>query len=325
MAGNVLVFAEHFDSDFRKVTYEMISSAAALASEVGSSVAAVAWPGPPADAAERLAAYGAQKVVLFDGDADGYVPDAQVEAALAAQQALEADVLIFPATVHGQELAARVAARLKAPVGSEILELSQENGQIQVVRALYGGKVRATVRYEASPVVLTVRPNTFAAEKRDGGTAEVTKLPWPQVEEKIRVVEMRKSEATRPELTEADVVVSGGRGVGSADGFKVLEELADVLGAAIGASRAAVDAGWRPQTDQVGQTGKVVTPKLYIACGISGSIQHWAGMSGSKCVVGINKDPQAPIFSRADYGIVGDLFEVVPELTKQLKEVKGQS
>ncbi|HFE52805.1 MAG TPA: electron transfer flavoprotein subunit alpha/FixB family protein, partial [Bacteroidetes bacterium] len=305
--------------------YEMISSAAALASEVGSSVAAVAWPGAPADAAERLAAYGAQKVVLFEGDADGYVPDAQVEAALAAQQALEADVLIFPATVHGQELAARVAARLKAPVGSEILELGQENGQIQVVRALYGGKVRATVRYEASPVVLTVRPNTFAAEKRDGGTAEVTKLPWPQVEEKTRVVEMRKSEATRPELTEADVVVSGGRGVGSADGFKVLEELADVLGAAIGASRAAVDAGWRPQTDQVGQTGKVVTPKLYIACGISGSIQHWAGMSGSKCVVGINKDPQAPIFSRADYGIVGDLFEVVPELTKQLKEVKGQS
>ncbi len=324
MAGNVLVFTEHTESDFRKVSYEAVSSGADLAAQLGGAVTVVAWPGAPDDATQRLAAFGAQKVIVFEGGSSEYAPDAQVEAALAAQETAEADVLIFPATVHGQELAARVGARLKAAVGSEVLEMGVQDGQVEVVRALYGGKVRAKVRYEGSPVVLTVRPNTFGAEKREAAGEQVT-LSWPEVEEKSRVVDVQKSEATRPELTEADVVVSGGRGVGSAEGFKVLEELADVLGAAIGASRAAVDAGWRPQSDQVGQTGKVVTPKLYIACGISGSIQHWAGMSGSKCVVGINKDPQAPIFSRADYGIVGDLFEVVPELAKQVKQIKGQS
>ncbi len=324
MAGNVLVFTEYAGSDFRKVSYEAVSSAAGLAEQLGGAAAAVVWPGAPEGAAERLAAYGARKIVLFEEGAAANTPDAQVEAALLARESVEADVLVFPATVHGQELAARVAARLKAAVGSEVLDMAVEDGQVEVVRALYGGKVRARTRYEVYPVVLTVRPNTFGAEKREGRGETVT-LAWPQVEEKCRVVELQRSEAVRPELTEADVVVSGGRGVGSAEGFKVLEELADVLGAAIGASRAAVDAGWRPQSDQVGQTGKVVTPKLYIACGISGSIQHWAGMSGSKCVVGINKDPQAPIFSRADYGIVGDLFEVVPELTKQLKEIKGQN
>ena len=323
MAGCVLAVTEVFDGQLRKVSYELMTAATDLAKQMGVEAVAVAGPSVPPGAEQTLGQYGAAKVVVFENAPDDATLADMRDAVLAAVQETGAGVLLFPATVRGQELAGRIAARLQAGAASDCLEVTAADGAIRVVRPLYGGKVRAQVVFGELPVVLTVRPNTFAAEKRSDQPAEVVRLSWTPAEPGRRVVEFRKSEATRPELTEADVVVSGGRGVGSAENFSVIEELADVLNAAVGASRAAVDAGWRPQADQVGQTGKVVSPKLYIACGISGSIQHWAGISSARCIVGINKDPQAPIFSRADYGIVGDLFEVVPELTRQLRSLRS--
>ncbi len=324
MAGPVLVVTEQFDGAFRKVSYELLGAGKKLAEAAGTELVAVVGPRAVPNAEKELASYGAQKVVTFEGAPDSENISSLLESLLKAVEKFEPVCLLLPGTVHGQELAGRLAARLGAPAASSVTQVGFADGAVVVSRPLYGGKVVASVKLDGVPVVLTARPNTFAAERTESGEAELVTLPWVASQAEAEVVEFKKSEAGRPELTEADVIVSGGRGVGSAENFRVIEELADVLGAAVGASRAAVDAGWRPQSEQVGQTGKVVSPRLYIACGISGSVQHWAGISSAKCVVGINKDPQAPIFSRADYGIVGDLFEVVPELTKQVKKLRGE-
>ncbi|MDZ7374802.1 MAG: electron transfer flavoprotein subunit alpha/FixB family protein [candidate division KSB1 bacterium] len=324
MAGSVCVVTEQFDGSFRRVSYELLTAARRLAEAASAEVIAIVGPKTVAEAGATLGAYGANKVVQFAGAPESEDLSQLCESLVPVLQELQPMCVLVPGTVHGQELAGRLAARVGAAAVSAVLDVSYADGALTVLRPLYGGKVLATVAVRGTPAIVTVRPNTFGAVAGGSGPAEGVTFAWVPPARAPERLHFRKSAAGRPELTEADIIVSGGRGVGSAENFRVLEELADVLGAAVGASRAAVDAGWRPQADQVGQTGKVVSPKLYIACGISGSVQHWAGISSAKCIVGINKDPQAPIFSRADYGIVGDLFEIVPELTRQVKALKGQ-
>jgi electron transfer flavoprotein alpha subunit len=229
-------------------------------------------------------------------------------------------VVVLGASTQGKDLAARLAARLNAGLAQDCIAVRTEGGSIVATRPMYGGKVIAEVALSGSPQIVAIRPNAMAIVEsaKDGAVEKVDADPG---ESKLTFVE-KKLEAEKVELTEADIIVSGGRGMGG-DDYSLIEELAGLLGGAVGASRSAVDEGWRPHSDQVGQTGKVVSPNLYIACGISGAIQHLAGMSSSKVIVAVNKDPEAPIFSKADYGVVGDLFDLIPQITDEVRKVKG--
>ena len=230
-------------------------------------------------------------------------------------------VLIVVASSMGKDIAPRVASSLDAGLATDCTGVEVSEGKIIVTRPVYAGKALVKVRIDSDLQILAIRPNIFPQKTEGDKGPEVVDLQI--VEKKNPVSDVQHIKGERAELTEASIIVSGGRGVGGPDNFHVTEELADVLGAAVGASRAVVDAGWRPHSEQVGQTGKTVSPNLYIACGISGAIQHLAGMSSSKVIVAINKDPEAPIFKVATYGIVGDLFEVVPRMVEAIKELNS--
>ena len=220
----------------------------------------------------------------------------------------------------------RVAVKLNTGLATDCIELTYENNEFVATRPVYAGKARIKVKFKSKPVIVTLRPKIFKPITPREQTFEIVKVS-PEIKDtdyRATVVQFSKSEGEFPELVEADIIVSGGRGLKAPENFKLIEDLARVLHAAVGASRAAVDAGWKPATFQVGQTGKVVSPQLYIACGISGAIQHLAGMSSSKIIVAINKDPNAPIFKVADFGVIGDVFQVVPLLTQELKKVKTE-
>ena len=222
--------------------------------------------------------------------------------------------------LSGKDLSARVAAKLAAGLATDCTDVKIDGGKLVAVRPMYAGKCFGEVVFNVSPAMASLRPNVFpAAENAKAGA--VTKVDVAVEAQKSKVLEVQKDTSGKVDLTEANVIVSGGRGMKGPEGYAILEELAEVIKGTVGASRAAVDAGWRPQKDQVGQTGKVVSPNLYIACGISGAIQHLAGMSSSKCIVAINKDAEAPIFTKADYGVVDDLFKVVPEFTAVCKKL----
>ncbi|MBC8456338.1 electron transfer flavoprotein subunit alpha/FixB family protein, partial [bacterium] len=224
----------------------------------------------------------------------------------------------------GMEIAPLVAANLKISMASDCIGFSVDNGTVKIDRPVYSGKSFVSVAYNQMPMIVTIRPNSFEAKENPVSAESVNfAANFERNDIASRVKEVIASVSERVDLTEANIVVSGGRGVGGPEGFAPIELLADEMSAAVGASRAAVDAGWRDHTDQVGQTGKTVTPQLYIACGISGAIQHLAGMSGTKTIVAINKDPDAPIFKIADYGIVGDLFEVLPILAEEIKKIRS--
>ena len=310
----VLVIAEQVDGAFRKVTFEALTAACALGGEVN---ALVLGDGIEAAAAD-LGAYGAAKILVADDAAlADYTVDAYTNVAADIIGQTNPAVVMIGATTQGKELSARLSARLDAPMASDCTAVKLEGDQVVATRPMYGGKILAEVALTGAPAVVSLRPNTISAEESpsDGAVEKVT----ANVGEVRTQVKSKQLETGKIDLTEAEVVVSGGRGMGGED-YSAIEALADVLGAAVGASRSAVDEGWRSASDQVGQTGKTVSPNLYVACGISGAIQHLAGMSSSKVIVAINKDPEAPIFSKADYGIVGDLFEVVPALTEEIKK-----
>ena len=312
----VLVIAEQVDGAFRKVTFEALSAACKL----GTDVNAVALGSGIEAAAAELAKYGAKKIMVADDPAlADYTVDAYTNVLAGLIQQAAPDVVIVGATTQGKELAGRLSARLDAGLATDCVALSMEDGQVTATRPMYGGKVLADVALNGTPAIVALRPNIVAAEEApaDGAVEKVA----ANVGEVRTQVKSKQLETGKIDLTEAEIVVSGGRGMGGSD-FSVVEKLAEALGAAVGASRSAVDEGWRSALDQVGQTGKTVSPNLYIACGISGAIQHLAGMSSSKVIVAVNKDPEAPIFSKADYGIVGDLFEVVPALTEEVKKLK---
>jgi electron transfer flavoprotein alpha subunit len=320
MAG-ILAFAEARDGDIRKAAHEAITAARSVAGDLGAEVHALVIGGPgTAEGAADLGRFGATRVLVAEDDRFAHY-DADGYAAVVKERISSGDyqAVVFTATALGKDLAPRVAARLGVDCTTECTALEVEDGTLVATRPRLAGKVFARQRLEAAPAIVTVRPNVFMPKPGDG-SAETEQVEVQAGEGRAVVREVKAGSGEKLDVSEASVIVSGGRGLREPDNFKLLEELAGALnGAAVGASRAVVDAGWRPHAEQVGQTGKTVAPTLYFAIGISGAIQHLAGMRTSKTIVAINKDPDAPIFQVADYGIVGDLFEIVPRLTEELR------
>ena len=312
---------------FKKVAFEATYAASKLAVELGGEALGLVVGKGVGAIAPGLGGYGVQKAYVVDDDRLGmYSTTAYAKVIAAAVESLSADVVILPASAMGKDLAPRVAAKLKAGLAADCVALKGEGGNVLATRPVYAGKALIDVNITSHKKVITIRPNVFSPASVNGSAASVEKLPVDLNDPDFasRVTNTAISKAGRPDLTEASIIVSGGRGLGGPENFKMIEELADLLGGAVGASRAAVDAGWRPHDDQVGQTGKTVSPSLYIAVAISGAIQHLAGMSSSKHIVAINKDKDAPIFQVADYGIVGDAFEIIPEMSAQLRMALGK-
>ncbi len=325
MPQGILTFAEQRDGAFKKAAYEAVSAGAALKGDFGGAVSAVVIGKGVQEIAPQLGAYGADEVLAFDQDfLDKYSTEGYGRALVQAVQAKDPALVIVPATSMGRDLAAWTAAKLGMACAMDSVEIGVEGGKARARRPLYAGKAFAWVEPKDGPLLVAIRPNVFAAtESAPGTAAPVAVQPLEFSADNLRAIvkDITAPAEAQLDVSEADIVVSGGRGIGGPEGWAPLEELAKVLGAAVGASRAVVDAGWREHAAQVGQTGKVVAPSLYIACGISGAIQHLAGMRTSKVIVAINKDAEAPIFKVANYGIVGDLFEVVPALTEEFKKV----
>lgn len=330
MAKGIWTLVEHRDGQVRKITFEIISEGRRLADASSQELVAVYLGNSLDDATlESLGKYGADKVLCVSDPAlEPYTTDAYVEALEKLIKEREPLVLLMGASTQGKDLSGRLAGRLGVAVAQDCTKFSMDGEKLVAVRPIYAGKAYATVTFENSiPQIATARPNVMSVTVLDEGrkaALEKVSITLDASKLKTKVVDVVKDAAGKIDLTEADKIVSGGRGMKGPENFQILEELAKVIGACVGASRAAVDAGWRPHSDQVGQTGKVVSPNLYIACGISGAIQHLAGMGTSKIIVAINKDPDAPIFQKADYGVVADLFEVVPCLTEEAKKYTQQ-
>jgi electron transfer flavoprotein alpha subunit len=311
--AEVLVLAEHAGGEIKKVTFELIT----LARRFGEP--AVVWTGPGAEAArDRLAEFGAAKVYVAGGaEFTEYVtaPVAEALAALVAEKSPAA--VLLAGTGEGKEIAGRLAVKTGSGVITDAVDVDEN---LVAEQSIFGGAIVVKSRAKTAAPIIAVRPNSVTPQAQ-AGAAELVPLDL-QVSDAAKAAKITESvvqeRGERPELTEASIVVSGGRGVGSAEHFSLIEQLADSLGAAVGASRAATDAGWYPHQFQVGQTGKTVAPQLYLAVGISGAIQHRAGMQTSKTIMVINKDPEAPIFELADFGVVGDLFKVVPQLVEEI-------
>ncbi|MFH1624764.1 MAG: electron transfer flavoprotein subunit alpha/FixB family protein [Pseudomonadota bacterium] len=330
MASSVWVFAEVKDGKIKKVAYEMLTEGKKIAQQLGGDISAVLLGHNVGSLAEILGHYGADKVYLAEHEIlKDYTTDAYSKVMADLIRANEPSVVLYGATVLGRDLAPRVAARLETGLAADCVGIGLDaQGKFTANRPVFAGKAYTDLSFsESKPSMASIRPNVLPTGLPDQSRkAEVIKVDVNVNPDDIRttIKEFVKMAGERPDLTEAEVIVSGGRGMKGPENFQLLEELADVLGATVGASRSAVDAGWRPQSDQVGQTGKVVSPNLYVACGISGAIQHLAGMSTSKYIVAINKDPEAPIFQKADYGIVDDLFKVLPVLTEEIKKLKAE-
>jgi len=321
MAKKVLVLGEVRGEELRNVSFEAIAAGKEIAN--GGEVVGVLLGENVTDLGKEMIAYGADRVVVVNNEKlKNYTPDGFGQALRQVIDSENPDAVIMGHTSIGKDLAPKIAAKLEAGVVSDAIAVEVDGDDVIFTRPIYSGKAFEKQKSKEGILIATVRPNNIKAlEKDESRSGDVTQLDVEIKDLRTIVKEVVRKASTGVDLTEANIIVAGGRGVKSADGFKVLQELADVLGAAVGASRGACDAGYCDYSLQIGQTGKVVTPDLYIACGISGAIQHLAGMSNSKVIVAINKDPEANIFSVADYGIVGDLFEVVPLLTEEFKKI----
>lgn len=317
--AEVLVLVEHSEGAVKKVTSELLTAARVLGEP---SAVVVGAPGTAAPLAEDLKAAGAAKIYVAESDdAAGYLITPFVDVLASLVESASPAAVLLAANADGKEIAGRLAARIGSGVLSDVVEV-KEGGK--AIHSIFGGAFTVEAQANGDVPVITVRPGAVEAAPAAGAGEQVTVEVPAQGEGATKITSRQPAVAgDRPELTEATVVVAGGRGVGSAEKFSVVEDLADSLGGAVGASRAAVDSGYYPGQFQVGQTGKTVSPQLYIALGISGAIQHRAGMQTSKTIVAVNKDEEAPIFEIADYGIVGDLFNVTPQLTDAVKARKG--
>lgn len=322
--ATILIYAEHKDGKIKKATHELIAEANRSG---GEAVVFLAGSGIDSLATE-LGSMGAKRVITAQGDVvKNYGNETHAKLFADAVKAVNPSIILIPASAQGKDLAPKVAAILKVGLASDCTKIKIEGDKLKATRPIYAGKAVADVEFVGpAPYMATVRPNAVAVGPvQAGASAAVTNIPLDVGALKATVKDIVKAATSKLDVTEANIVISGGRSLKSAENFVILEKLAATLpNSAVGASRAAVDSGYRPHSDQVGQTGKVVSPSLYIACGISGAIQHLAGMRTSKIIVAINKDPEAPIFQLADYGIVGDLFEVVPLLTEEFKKVLGE-
>jgi electron transfer flavoprotein alpha subunit len=317
--AEVLVLVDHADGEIKKVTYELLTAARALGEP---SAVVTGAPGSAAKLADALKSHGAAKIYVAESDeVDKYLGGVQVAVLAKLLESVSPAAVLIAASADGKEIAGRLAVRSNSALLTDVIGVDEDG---TVAHSIFGGAFVVKAKANSPHPVITVRPGAVDAEPADGAGVEES-VEVPALEGRQATVVSREPivGGDRPELTEASIVVSGGRGVGSAEGFTVVEELADALGAAVGASRAAVDSGYYPNQFQVGQTGKTVSPQLYIALGISGAIQHRAGMQTSKTIVAVNKDPEAPIFEIADFGLVGDLFKVAPQLTEAVKKRKG--
>lgn len=320
--GNVLVIAEHENGKVKKTAHELLTAANKLAAELGGQAEAVVIGAGLSDLCADLASFGAKKIYTAENaDLAKYNTSAYAAAVAAAVEQSKPSVILSAASPVGKDLLPRLAAKLGAGLASDVVDLKVADGKLVATKPVYSGKALADITFNTEIQLASLRPNSLGAgEAQSGASAETAAVSASLGESKATMVELVQGKSDRPDLTEAEIIISGGRSMKAAENFKILDEVADVLGASVGASRAAVDSGYAPHDMQVGQTGKVVNPKLYIACGISGAIQHLAGMRNSKVIVAINKDPEAPIFTKADYGIVADLFEAVPLLKEELQK-----
>ena len=326
---NLWVYIETDEGTAKNVGYELLNPGRRMADKLGQELVAVVLGKNVARVAKQAIAYGADKAILVEGDEyETYNTDAQTYAMVELIHKYQPSIVLYGATNNGRDVGPRVACALHTGLTADCTGLDiDEQGLLASTRPAFGGNLMATISCpDHRPQMSTVRPGVFKKpaldESRPGEIiAEDIHIPVDQI--RVHLLERVKEVAEAVNLEEAEIIVAGGRGVKSAEGFALLQKLADSLGATLGASRAAVDAGWIPHAHQVGQTGKTVSPKLYIACGISGAIQHLAGMSGSDTVVAINRDPEAPIFQVADYSIIGDLFEVIPAMIEEIEKQKA--
>ena len=326
MSNNVLAFAESRGGDLRRAALEAVTAARAVADVRGGAVHAILFGAPGIGAhAARLGAHGADCVIVVEHAAFAHNNPEAVAATIAARMGAGYGAFICAASATGKDIAPRVAAKLKVPVASDAIAMTATATSITVTHPGYTGKILQTLTLTATPAVVSVRPGSFLPkENAKAGTVETLAAAGDPAASRVKITETAAGNAAKLDLGEAPVIVSGGRGLKEAGNFKLVEELAAAFGnAAVGATRAVTDDGWRPHSDQIGQTGRLVSPDLYIACGISGAIQHLAGMRTSKTIVAINKDKEAPIFKIADYGIVGDVLEILPVLTAAVKQAKA--
>lgn len=324
-SSGVWVFAEQIEGEVASVVYELLGQGRELATAREAKLAAVLFGSDLTEQANDLIAHGADLVYLLDAPEVAAYHDELYAAALAELiRAEKPEILLLGGTTIGRSLAPRVAAKLETGLTADCtgLAIDSESGILLQTRPAFGGNIMATIVCPGHrPQMATVRPKVFkAAAKDEAHQGEIVPVALPQVELHSKLLERVREQAENVNLQEAEVIVAGGRGLMDEKGFKLLAELAEVLGGVVGATRAAVDAGWIAYPHQVGQTGKTVSPKLYIACGISGAIQHLAGMQSAETIIAINKNPDAPIFQVAHCGIVGDVFDIIPELIAQLKQ-----
>ena len=313
----VLVFCEVLDGKLKKASREALTIGRKLAATAGGELIAFAADRSAAGEAGR---YGAKK--LYAAASGPYLTETFTTALKQVVDTVQPAIMLFGGTSNGRDLAPRIAARLNVGVGSDVDRLEWTGSALKVRRSVYSGKVFSTVEISGKPAIATIRPNAFPPEEGASGEAEVVEVSVT-ADSKAKLLETKTPEAGELSISEADIIVSGGRGLKEGANFALIRDLAHAIGGAVGASRATVDAGWIEHQHQVGQTGRVVSPNLYIAAGVSGAIQHLAGMSSSKHIIAINKDAEAPIFRVADLGIVGDLFQILPALTEEVKAAKA--
>jgi electron transfer flavoprotein alpha subunit len=321
----ILAYVEQRGGELKKNAFETVTAARNLAAKTGGSFSVLLVGDSVASLASRFGEYGASDVITVeDPRLAQFAPGAVATAIATVAKSESADTVLLSNTSHGKDLAPRVAVKLGAGLVPDVVALDVRDGKVVASRPVFAGKARVDVETQTPAQVYSLRPNVFTASKAEAtANGRSASVQFADRDFASKVIETRINTGKR-DVAEADIVVSGGRGLKAAEHFNLVEDLADALDAAVGASRAVVDAGWRQHGEQVGQTGKTVSPTLYVACGISGAVQHLAGMSSSKYIVAINKDKDAPIFSIADYGIVGDAFEVLPLMTKEIRSLLGK-
>jgi electron transfer flavoprotein alpha subunit len=320
----ILAFAEQRNNRFKKTAFEVVRAARTIADQLSMEVVALVVGEDVSSIAPEIGAHGAARVIVVEDSRLGFYSTtaySKVVAEIVRQES--AELVFLPASSMGKDLSPRISVKLDAGLATDCIALRAENGAIIATRPVYAGKGLIDVRITSQIKIFSLRPNVFSTGSPVRLSCQIEKRNVALTDDDFGAAAIETTSSSgRKDVAEADIIVSGGRGLKGPEHFSMIEELASTLNAAVGASRAVVDAGWRPHEEQVGQTGKTVSPSLYIAVGISGAVQHLAGMSSSKYIVAINKDKDAPIFSIADYGIVGDAFEIVPALTKELKRIK---